>query len=76
MTSTVDVDRLVQMIHWLRDGEAREIRKRSGLSMAQVASVLDVTPGTVLRWEDGTRVPSGANARKYADLLHKLNGIT
>ena len=61
------------MREWLKSGEARQIRLRAGLSLAQVAEAIEVTAGTVLRWEDGTHPPRGANARKYADLLHKLN---
>ena len=74
MTS-LNVDRILQMLEWIGNGEARQIRVRSGLSATQVASALEVTQPAVSRWEMGVRLPRGANARKYADLLHKLNGI-
>jgi DNA-binding transcriptional regulator YiaG len=70
MTNTVD--ELVEMRDMLKDGRARQIRERCGLSASAVARDLKVTPGAVLMWERGTRAPSGSNALRYARMLRRL----
>lgn len=49
----------------------RDLRERAGLSKAQVARALGVSPSTVAGWETG-RDPSGELRTKYAYLLDGL----
>ncbi|MEU2995620.1 helix-turn-helix transcriptional regulator [Streptomyces griseoincarnatus] len=49
----------------------RDLRERAGLSKAQVARTLGVSPSTVTGWETG-RDPSGELRTKYAYLLDGL----
>lgn len=53
-------------------GTARELRKRSGLSLADVADVVEVSPSAVLRWERGERAPRTRAAVLYGRLLAEL----
>jgi len=39
--------------------DAKAIRKRTGLSQADFARLLQVSKGTLLNWEQGRRVPTG-----------------
>ncbi|WP_439944409.1 helix-turn-helix transcriptional regulator [Streptomyces sp. BBFR115] len=56
----------------LPEAEARrDLRERAGLSKAQVARTLGVSPSTVTGWETG-RDPSGELRAKYAYLLDGL----
>jgi DNA-binding transcriptional regulator YiaG len=55
-----------------RDGNARRIREAAGLSASEVARVLNVSPGTVCRWERGLRVPRGEAATAWVGLLKKM----
>ncbi len=54
------------------NGQAREVRTRARLSMADVAATLGVGTSTVARWETGRRVPHGKAALRYAKLLDDL----
>ncbi|MGW1836847.1 helix-turn-helix domain-containing protein [Streptomyces sp. NPDC002067] len=49
----------------------RTLREQAGLSKAQVARTLGVSPSTVTGWESG-RDPAGATRAKYAYLLDGL----
>ncbi|WP_405738181.1 helix-turn-helix domain-containing protein [Streptomyces sp. NBC_01525] len=59
----------------LPDAETRRtLREQAGLSKAQVARTLGVSPSTVTGWETG-RDPAGQTRTTYADLLgHFLDG--
>jgi len=50
----------------------RAIRQDAGVSLARLAAVLGVTPGTICNWEAGRRRPRAANAIAYAQALHAL----
>jgi DNA-binding transcriptional regulator YiaG len=52
--------------------EGRDVRRRAGLSQADIARQLGVHEATVSRWERGARSPSSAAARQYAELLRQL----
>ena len=39
--------------------DVRETRKRTGLSQAEFARLLQVSKGTLLNWEQGRRTPTG-----------------
>ncbi|MFJ4714284.1 helix-turn-helix domain-containing protein [Streptomyces sp. NPDC088785] len=49
-----------------------ELRQQAGLSKAQVARALGVSPSSVSAWEAGSREPSGDVRTKYAYLLDGL----
>jgi transcriptional regulator with XRE-family HTH domain len=53
-------------------GIARLVRQSAGLSLREVAHVIGIDPGTVWHWEHGSKVPSGANAIAYRDLIVAL----
>jgi putative transcriptional regulator len=40
--------------------EIAAIRIKAGLTRKQFAAILGAAPGTLRKWEDGTRAPSGA----------------
>ena len=50
----------------------KELRKKQGLTQAQLADILDVSVNTVQNWERGRNLPSGENLNKYLKAL----GIT
>lgn len=56
----------------LRTGAARIVRVNAGLSLGEVATSLGVQPSTVMRWENGSRVPRGEAAVTYGRLLEQL----
>jgi len=47
----------------------RSIRLGAGVTLAEMAAELDVTPVTVLRWERGSSEPRRARAIAYRRLL-------
>lgn len=51
---------------------ARELRRRAGLTLEDVAAELAVSRSTVSRWETGARRPSGERVIAYAALLKTL----
>jgi len=66
--------RLLESVKWMerhrqgkkvRGGRVTEVvdvkaaRKRTGLSQAEFARLLQVSKGTLLNWEQGRRVPTG-----------------
>ena len=53
-------------------GAARPIRLNAGLSLGEVAKSVGVSPGTILRWETGERIPHGEPAVAYGRLLNGL----
>jgi DNA-binding transcriptional regulator YiaG len=57
-------------------GRARDIRERAQLSLSEMARAVGVHTTTVAGWESGRRVPRGAAAARYADLLWKLDQIS
>ncbi len=49
---------------------ARQVRQRMGLSQAELARRIDVSPETIRNWEQGKRSPTGA-AKALLRLLDK-----
>lgn len=49
-----------------------ELRKRQGLTQAQVAGALKVRPVTVSSWETGRSEPQGETRELYAELLRRI----
>ncbi len=60
----------------LRSGRAKEIRKRAGLSQADIARALGVGQPAVAAWETGRRAPGARYAVKLAELLWKLERLS
>ena len=56
----------------IADGRARDIRRTHGLSLAEVAAGLGVSPAIVSAWERGERKPRRPNALAYAEILAEL----
>jgi DNA-binding transcriptional regulator YiaG len=65
---------LVEMRLFVRSGEARDRRRRSGLSLAEVGRTVGASTAAISRWETGQRRPTGAPALAYARLLKQLGG--
>ena len=72
MTSTRQIQELVQLRRALTDGTARRLREQAGLSLTDVARPAGVTASTISRWESGLRVPRTAQALRYAEVLKAL----
>jgi len=54
--------------------ELKELRKRLGLSLAQAARQVEVTPRTFARWESGDqKIPDGA--LRLFRILNKLEKL-
>jgi DNA-binding transcriptional regulator YiaG len=69
----VSVDDVTWARRLAQTGGARAIREGARLSVSELARELDVTPGTVSRWERGLRTPRGAAAERWAKLLRRLS---
>lgn len=52
-------------------GVLRQLRKSSGLTLQQVADLIDVDMSTVSKWENCKRTPKITD---YVRLVHKLGG--
>lgn len=46
------------------------IRKRFSLSQAALASIFNISPSTVQKWEQGNKKPAGAS-RKLLDIIER-----
>lgn len=68
-SNLVDLARVRGLV---RTGDARYIRLARGLSMGEVARCVGVAVATVSRWEAGQRIPRGAAALRYGELLESL----
>jgi DNA-binding XRE family transcriptional regulator len=74
MESTADRLRArIRVVQALPAPEKRiELRERAGLSRADLAAAIGVTPGAVWLWEKGKRQPSGSLLAKYVEALSLL----
>ena len=70
--SEKDIAVLVEARRLAKSGEARILREAAGLSLAEVARGVGVTPTAVWRWERGLARPCGRPAAAYARLLIRL----
>ena len=52
--------------------ERERLRRAQGLTQAQVAEALGVTPGAVSGWEKGRYQPRGTVREEYAELLRLI----
>ena len=55
-----------------RTGEGRAIRRAADMPTRAVAAFVGVSRNTVVRWEAGSRAPSGRRAVAYMDLLERV----
>lgn len=53
----------------------KDLRKKQGLTQAQLADKLDVSVNTVQNWERGRNLPSGENLNKYLKALGITNQV-
>ena len=53
-------------------GRVRAVRENAGLSQAELAAVVDVSPSAIAQWEAGRRTPRGPAALRYARALSHL----
>ena len=54
---------------------ARELRKDSGLSQSEMASLAGVTRQSIWAWESGLAEPRGSNRQRYAEVLTELKRL-
>ena len=71
---TEQLRELSQVRSLVSTGAARSIRLGAQLSLSEIATAVGVSVSTVCRWELGERVPRGAAALKYGDVLETLMG--
>jgi transcriptional regulator with XRE-family HTH domain len=60
---------------WLRSGRARAIRRRAGMSQADVARAIGTDAPQISRWESGMTTPHRDSALKLARLYDELEKI-
>ena len=51
----------------------KDVRHRSGLSLAELAIILEVTPGALSRWENGTRNPRPLHLQSIRSWLEQVD---
>lgn len=66
---------VVRVRAWLVSGRAKEIRKRAGLSQADVGRAIGTDGPQMSRWEAGKAVPYFDSALRLARLLDRLEEI-
>ncbi len=71
----VELTRLLRVRHLTGSGRARAIRLGCGLSQAEVAGAVGVSPACVWMWEARRRVPHGPAAERYERVLALLEGV-
>ena len=54
------------------DSTGRHIRAASGLSVRQLAKLLEIDPATLSRWERGESVPRSDSAIRWAQACDEL----
>ncbi len=69
-----DLQALTTMRAALTSGEAEALRRRAGLSRAELGAAVGVSREAVQKWELGDRIPRGDAALRYARLLARLAG--
>lgn len=69
---STEAERLALLNGLLASGEARRIRETAGLPGSVAARSAGIDQSTLWRWESGERRPTGEPARRYLDLLLRL----
>jgi len=63
---------LIEVRDAARTGRAKDLRRQSGLAQAELGDFCGVSAATISRWENGSRVPRGEAALRYARALLQL----
>lgn len=71
-TAGLDVALLIEARDAAASGRGARLRAAAGLSQAELAAAVGVTPACISRWEAGARRPRGGAAVAYGQLLHAL----
>lgn len=66
-------EQAIQLREWIETGRARQMRLDAGVSQSDIAADCEVTPGAVVRWEQGKRMPRGRNIAAYHHILTVLS---
>lgn len=53
----------------------KELRKAAGLTLVDVAALVEVSKQSIWLWEAGRVEPRGANRLRYAQVLDQLNAL-
>ncbi|WP_405580728.1 helix-turn-helix domain-containing protein [Streptomyces sp. NBC_01092] len=61
--------RVSEVRRMLASGQARERRLSLRMSLREVSTALEMTPGSLSRWESGQVQPRAGAALKLADIL-------
>lgn len=75
MDATEEALAVVRVRTWLLSGRARDIRKRAGLSQADVGRAIGTDGPQMSRWEAGKAVPYFDSALRLARFLDGLEEI-
>ena len=72
LTSATEADQLADLYRMTRNGKARDVRIKSGLSLAMVGRSVGCDASVISRWERGQRRAHGPTAVAYLELLRRL----
>lgn len=72
MAAMSDFVKLTKVRRLLSSGAAKGARVAAGLSLREMAAAAQIDPSTLWRWEEGQRIPHGAQALRYFDALQEL----
>lgn len=59
----------------LAPAERRQLRHAAGLTLAEVAAAIGVSPQAVQLWEIGARTPRGGNVVRFAEAMRYLREV-
>jgi transcriptional regulator with XRE-family HTH domain len=69
-----ELELLIEVRTAVQSGRAARVRELAGLSQAEVAALVGVTPAAISRWEAGERRPTGERALAYGRVLRRITG--
>jgi transcriptional regulator with XRE-family HTH domain len=72
MDDSTELDLLIEVRAAINSGRAARVRELAGLSQAEVAELVGVTPATISRWEAAERRPTGERALAYGRVLRQI----
>jgi transcriptional regulator with XRE-family HTH domain len=75
MTPAEEEIAVARVRSWLRSGQARAIRRKTGMSQADVARAIGADMSRISRWESGACAPHRDSALKLARLYDGLEEI-
>jgi len=67
-----ELELLIEVRAAVQGGRAARVRELAGLSQAEVAALVGVTPAAISRWEAGERRPTGPRAVAYGRVLRRI----